>query len=155
MSTNPNHTLTERLTEARQQREALDREASKREAGAPVLTPKAHLLRADEARNNEANKHYHLRWVNISDPVRAKIREEMGYERVPMDEGGAQLGTEYVLFRLPEEVAKQREANLLALSRARLAAPTKEMERMAENVAKILHDKYDIHVDSNKILVNE
>lgn len=145
----------DKLIEARKAREALERQADVQEPGAPSLQGKNELLTAREASRHPANKGFHLRWVNTTVPEKVQTRKLEGYEVVPDSEGGKRLGTEYVLMRIPEAKADAKKAALKEKGRVWLAAHKGEMQKTAEEVAKILRSQYGFTSSEANLLVEE
>lgn len=144
------------VIEARKQREMLDRAEAVSVPGAPILLPKAELLNPRKAKAHPANKGKHLRWVNKSLKEKVDHRLQEGYEVVPESEGGDTLGSEYVLMRLPEEKAEAKRKALMEKGRTWLAsAASRDMERTAEQVARILVEKYGHSVREANLLIQD
>lgn len=132
---------------------SLDRlERTTGSSGAVPLTPKAQLLDAREVESNHKDKR--LRWVNVQNAEKAQLRQAQGYERVPVAEGGRQVGN-LALFALPREEFVRREAAVERQNKDRLSAHKSEVERMAESVARELRDRHGISVSTEKILYSE
>lgn len=147
--------VMDRIIEARQAKEELDREEAKTVPGAPTLMSKSILLDPKKARAHPANKAMHLRWVNRSAPEKVESRKLEGYEVVPESEGGQTLGAEYVLMRLPADKAEAKRRALQAKGRTWLAAHKSMVEQTAAEVAKILQEKYGFTSAEANILVVE
>ena len=145
----------DKLIEARKAREALERQEQVQEPGATSLQGKGELLSAREAKAHPANKGYHLRWVNTSVPEKIQVRKLEGYEVVPESEGGKKLGTEYILMRLPVAKADAKKKALKEKGRVWLAAHKGEMQKTAEEVAKILRNQYGFTSSEASLLVEE
>lgn len=148
-------TAMDKIVEARRARELLQRQEDVQEPGAPSLLGKGELMNPREALKHPANKDMHLRWVNTTVPEKVQSRKLEGYEVVPESEGGKKLGTEYVLMRLPEAKAAQKRKMLKERGRVWLAAHKGEMQKTAEQVAKILRDQYGFTSSEANLLVDE
>lgn len=122
-------------------------------SGAIPLAPKQMMLDASDV----AQKHpdLHLRWVNIKDPQRAATQIMKGYRRLEAEEGGRALGDELALFGISRERFEVITAHNRKVHNERLSAHTKEMENIADAVARELRDRHGIRVDPSRILVNE
>jgi hypothetical protein len=155
LDTPPAPSAMDKIIEARQERERLNRLEQTTVPGAETLVSKSILLDPREAREHPANKGFKLRWVNTSLPEKIQSRKLEGYEVVPDAEGGKRLGTEYVLMRIPESKANAKKAALREKGRVWLAAHKNEMERTADEVAKILQSKYGFGEKEAKILIDE
>jgi hypothetical protein len=133
--------------------QAQKRELEEREArevyGAPVLAPKTRLLDASFA--EQKNPDYHYRWLNITDPSRTSARMAVGYEPVPADEGGMQLGNEMKLFRIQKDYYLGRTKHLKRETEAQFKAPDKQYEQVVEEVVRQLRDKYGISMSDKKL----
>lgn len=147
--------VMDRIVEARQAKESLDREEAKSVPGAPTLMSKSILLDPKKAKAHPANKGMHLRWVNRSAPEKVESRKLEGYEVVPESEGGQTLGAEYVLMRLPADKAEAKRKALREKGRVWLAAHKSMVEQTAAEVAKILQDRYGFTSAEANILVVE
>lgn len=152
-------TTTQTDAEKRAELEKLEKELKRQEeisiAGAAVLTPKQSLLQVPaSSKNHPKNKDYHLRWVNMRDPQKAQNRKVMGWERVPESEGGATIGDEYALFRIPKQRREAIVAGFEAENKRRLQQHERDLENEAEAVARVLKDKFGI-VPQKGILINE
>jgi hypothetical protein len=77
-----------------------------------------------------------------------------GYERVPLAEGGRQVGN-LAPFALPKEKYQERVAEITRKNKERLESHKTEVERIAEGVARELRDKHGISVNAGRILINE
>lgn len=133
--------------------QAQKRELEEREArevyGAPVLAPKTRLLDASFA--EQKNPDYHYRWLNVTDPSRTSARMAVGYEPVPADEGGMQLGNEMKLFRIPKDYYLGRTKHLKREHEAQFKAPDKQYEQVVEEVVRQLRDRYGISMTEKQI----
>lgn len=147
--------VMDRIIEARQAKEGLEREEAKTVPGAPTLMSKSILLDPKKAKAHPANRAMHLRWVNRSAPEKVESRKLEGYEVVPESEGGQTLGSEYVLMRLPADKAEAKRRALREKGRVWLAAHKSQMEKTAAEVAKILQDQYGFTSAEADILVVE
>ena len=122
-------------------------------SGAIPLAPKQQML---DARDVQA-KHpdLKLRWVNIKDPQRAAVQMMKGYRRLTAEEGGRALGDELALFGVSRAEYDRRIEHNQKVHAERLTSHRREMENMAEAVARELRDRHGIRVSSERILVNE
>jgi len=142
------------VSDLKKQKESLARqEKTTGNSGAVPNTPKQMLL--DGTDIQEKNPEHHVRWVNIKDPQKAAGRQAEGYERVPMSEGGRQLGDELAAFRIPTQGYEARLARQEKLNEHRLSSHKVEAERMAEGIARELRDRHGIHVSAERILNND
>lgn len=142
------------VEELKAQRKALaETEAKTGNPGAIPLTPKEILLDAREAIDKNPDKR--VRWVNIKDPAKARARVANGYVRIPEAEGGKHLGDELALFAVPKKKYEETIAMQQQLNKDRLSQHNREMERMADEVAKVLRDKHGIRMSGEKLLVRE
>lgn len=134
----------------------LQRKEAKTEPGAGVLTSKQMLLdSAADVKAKRAEDGKHVRWVNLSDPTKIQSRQNDGYQIIPTEEGGRRLGDQLVLMECPQELLEAREAKQEAMNKARLNQHKTEMERLAEQTAKILRDQHGIDVSPERLLVKE
>jgi hypothetical protein len=129
------------------QREMLDRAVP----GANVLTPKAQMLDASDVQARHPDKA--LRWVNIRDPQKAASRQLEGYETLSESEGGRRLGDELALMAAPRDQIEAKREAIRRVTAERLTAHNDEMEQIADNVAKVMRDRYGVTVDPKRILV--
>lgn len=133
--------------------QAQKRELEEREArevyGAPVLAPKTRLLDASFA--EQKNPEYHYRWLNVTDPSRVSARMAVGYEPVPVEEGGMQLGTEMKLFRISKDYYLGRTKHLRKEHEAQFKAPDKQYEQVVEEVVKRLRDQFGIKISEKQL----
>lgn len=121
-------------------------------SGAVPLTPKAKLLDAAEAESMHPGKR--LRWVNVQNVEKTQLRQSEGYERLPVAEGGRQVGN-LALFALPRQEYDRRVADVARRNNERLSAHKNEVENMAESVARALRDNHGIRVDAERIIIRE
>lgn len=138
-------TMKEKLDAARAQREALAREEAKTgNSGAIPFTPKQSLLAgsAEEAKNPDLK----YRWLNIKNDERIQARQLEGYVRVPLAEGGRQVGN-LARFAIPRQEYDRRVAAQQKLNHDRLNAHKTEVEKMAEAVMKDLRDNHGLKVN--------
>ena len=118
-------------------------------SGAVPRAPKAMLLDATEA--IAANPNKRLRWVNVGVAEKVQLRKSSGYELVPVSEGGRQVGN-LALMSLPDEVYRERVAEIEAENKRRLSSYRDEVEKEADAIARVLRDKHGIKA---KILVED
>jgi hypothetical protein len=147
--------VMDKLIEARQERERLNRLEDVKVPGAETLVSKALLLDPHEARVHPANKGFKLRWVNQTRPEKVASRKLEGYVVVPPSEGGKTLGSEYILMRIPVERAEAKKQLLKERGKLWLAAHKNDMERTAAEVAQILQKKFGFGAKEANILVDE
>ena len=122
--------------------------------GAPSLQPKQRLLDASDVQENHPDKH--LRWVNIANQEKADARTQTeGYQSLPDDEGGRQLGDRLKLMWIPKDQADAKRKRIDAESERRMEAHKGEMQRAVEGVARQLRDKHNLDVDVNRLFVDE
>lgn len=123
-------------------------------SGAIPLTPKGMLLDTSVEQAMDANKEKRLRWVNVGSAEKAQQRVMEGYERVPDSEGGRRVGN-LALFRTAMANYDRRVQVVNKRTKDRLTAHESEVERMAEDVARVLRDKHGIKIDAERILYRE
>lgn len=121
-------------------------------SGAIPLTPKAQLLDATDVQSQHADKR--LRWVNTQNAEKAQLRQAQGYERVPVAEGGRQVGN-LALFALSKDEYNRRVADVERRNKERLSAHKTDVEKIAEGVARELRDRHGISVKAENILISE
>jgi len=121
--------------------------------GAPNLTPKDVLL--DLSDLVEKHPSMHFRWANIKAPGKADRRRLDGYIRLPVSEGGKELGGEIAVFVTSKRIFEAREQRVKDMNKARLKAHRAEVENAVEAIAKELRDKYGLVIDPKRILVDE
>lgn len=122
-------------------------------AGADVLTPKQALLDASTVQDKLPDKR--LRWVNLRDAQKVESRKAEGYSFVPPESGGRRLGDELALMEIPRERYERKVARQEQMNKERLEQHNREMEAVAESVAKILRDKHGVNINAERILVKE
>lgn len=125
-------------------------EATTGRSGAIPLSPKQHML--DASMSQQANPDKHLRWLNLRHPEKIITRQAEGYVRLSEAEGGRSLGDEMALFAVPREMAEQKRARLAKMNNERIHQHTREMEREAESMARMLRDKYGKSVSAEQLL---
>lgn len=133
----------------RAQRDELERHEATRVSGAPILMPRSRLLDASYAKDK--NPDFNYRWVNITDGGRVGARRADGWERVPEDEGGMQLGEEMALFRIPKEQHARLRSGLRARQEASFSEPKKQFEASLDDVARMLREKHGIRLSDRQI----
>lgn len=122
-------------------------------SGAVPNTPKGHLLDLTEVQRKHPGKR--VRFVNVANKEKAQKRTEVdGYERVPESEGGKQVGN-LVTMAIPRPVYEERVAKIAKMNKERMVAHNKEVERMAEGVARELRDRHGIQVDAERLVIKE
>jgi hypothetical protein len=121
-------------------------------SGLIPLAPKQQLLDARQIEKDNPDKRF--RWVNVHNSERAQLRQAQGYERVPVAEGGRQVGN-LALFAVPRQKYDERVAQLEKTNKERLTAHQTEVERIADGVAKELRDRHGIKVDAERIMIRE
>lgn len=121
--------------------------------GAPTLTPKQQMLDASDVEKRHPDKV--IRWVNIRDPQKAASRQVEGYVRLSEAEGGRHLGNDLALMAIPRRQHEAKVAAIAKLNDDRLNAHRREMESVAESVAKQMRDRYGVSIDASRILVDE
>jgi hypothetical protein len=133
------------LAELKELQSALSRqERTEGNSGAVPNTPKATLLDASDVQASHNEKR--VRWVNINNPAKVQDRLQQGYTRIPLAEGGREVG-DLALFEIPREGYDARVADLARQNRQRLEAHKMDMERAAEGIARELRDKHGLKVD--------
>lgn len=144
----------ERRADLEAQIAELQRQENREVPGAPVLTPKGDMLRIpDELR--AANPESHFRFIATKDPNKVAQRKAEGYQILSESEGGRRLGDGLALAKLPKERAAAREAAQQELNRARLAESKRDVERVAEAVARELRDRHGLNIPVKRLLVDE
>lgn len=141
------------LADLKAQQKALDEVEARTVSGAPTLTPKQQMLDASEVEKRHPDKV--IRWVNIRDPQKAESRRVEGYVRLSEAEGGRSLGNDLALMAIPRRLHEQKVAAIQKLNDDRLNAHRREMESVAESVAKQMRDRYGVSIDASRILVDE
>lgn len=140
---------TSDLALMRAQKEELERHERQRVSGAPILAPRTRLLDASYAQ--EKNPDYHYRWVNITDGSKVSARKADGWTRVPEGEGGAQLGDEMALFRIPKDHHRMLREGFRARQEQSFGAPKQQFEASLDEVAKLLRDRLGIKLTDRQI----
>lgn len=123
-------------------------------SGAPSRTPKGQLLDASSTAE-KVGPEKHIRWLNLKDPNKVASRQMEGYVRVSESEGGRNLGDEMATFAIPRERYDARVSAEKAEGERRLVSHKTDMERLAENTAKVLKDKHGISVDPRRLFSDE
>lgn len=132
----------------------LDRlEATTGNSGAVPRTPKQLLL--DRRHLEQSDKDHRYRWVSARDAQKIESRLLEGYVKVPDGEGGANLGGSLVLMKIPRERYLERVRANRQRHAERMGSHKREMEEVAESVARILRDKHGINYNAERILVSE
>lgn len=124
-------------------RDQLKRQAEMAHSGAASNATATMLLDKTDAERLNPGKR--LRWVSIRNAQKAAMRQATGYERVPAEEGGRQVG-DLILMRLPGEEHAKRVHAIKELTQARLDAHNKESEQIAEGLARELRDRHGIKI---------
>ena len=119
-------------------------------SGAVPNAPKQMLLEAPDAVAQHPDKR--LRWGSLSNPDKMEVRKAEGYERLPVSEGGKQVGN-MVLLALPREEYEARVRRILEENERRLTLHNHEVEAVAEQVAKVLRDKYGLRIPAEDIII--
>lgn len=122
-------------------------------SGAVPRGPKNRLLAVSEA-TKAKHKDYRLRWISVNSPEKAAGRVADGYEIIPDGEGGRRVGG-LALARLGKEEYERRVKDIDRQTQERLNSHNREMEGMAEQVAKMLRDNHGLDVKSERLLVKE
>jgi hypothetical protein len=133
----------------------LKREEAINVGGAPLNTPKQHLLDKSELAAKLLSEGKVIRWVNIKSSEKVLSRQAEGWTKLAASEGGVQLGDELALFVAPATVREQRVARQQKLNEERLKSYKTEMEQLAESTARVLRDKYGISVDPGRLFTDE
>ena len=145
--------ITEKKAEQKEITQKMEQiERTTGSSGAIPFEPKRTLLDATSLEKDNSDKRF--RWVNVNNNERAQARQAQGYTRVPVAEGGRQVGN-LALFSLPREAYRQRVAAIEQLGKDRLNAHKAEVEQMADAVARELRDRHGIHVDAERIIIRE
>jgi len=145
---------TEAQEQIKQELARLDRvERTTGRSGIMPLGPKQRLMQVSEA-TKQKNKDFRLRWINENNQEKAITRQADGYERVPNDEGGRKVGN-LALYRLPKEEYEHRVREIERETANRLSSHNREMENMADQVAKVLRDKHGISIGADRLLIKE
>lgn len=111
--------------------------------------PKAALLNVDSVQLRHPTKR--IKWVNVKNTEKAQLRESTGYTRLPITEGGRQVG-DLALFSLPRDVYEARVKDVEEKNKARLQAHKTEVEAAAEGIMRELRDRHGIKAN---ILISE
>lgn len=149
----PPMTAAERVAEGRRLREQLAQlERTTGPSGAIPLTPKQQMLDASEVQAKMPGRR--IRWCNVNNPDKMAARKAQGYERIPDVEGGRQVGN-LALFALPRPIYEERVAANAAENKRRLSAHKTDMERIADGLARELHDRHGIDVSPERLLYKE
>lgn len=122
--------------------------------GAFDRTPKGKMLDASSTEKS-VGPDKRVRWLNLKDPNKVAMRQQEGYVRVPESEGGKVLGDEMATFAIPRERHEARVAAQNAENKRRLVAHKTDMERLAENTARVLRDQHGISVDPRRLFRDE
>lgn len=130
---------------------ALSREEAKTgRSGAIPNTPKARLLDASDVQAKKPEKHF--RWLNQKNSDKMMMRTEVeGYERVPVAEGGREVGN-LVLGQIDKDKYLARKAREERENQQRLKSHEADVQREAEGVARHLRDKHGINVRAEDIM---
>lgn len=144
------NTLAERKAALLAEMERLNEIERKSVPGARPRTPRAQMLDASEQEAKDPDHHY--RFVNIRDTQKAGSRIEDGYKKVPVEEGGRNLGDEFALMRIPKAKYVERQQEIAAANKVRETAHIREMENAAESVARALRDNHGVTVSPDYIL---
>lgn len=122
--------------------------------GAPSRTPKERML--DASSTQEAlGPEVHVRWLNMKNPDKVAMRQAEGYVRVPESEGGKALGDEMATFAISRKARDARVAAQEAENKRRLVSHKTDMEKLAENTARILKDQHGITVNPERLFRDE
>jgi hypothetical protein len=133
-----------------EQMRALEKLEAQNAYGARELTPKGRLM--DTAELERKNPHLHYRWLNLRHETKMLQRVTEGYVRVPQEEGGRALGSEFALFALPKHKAEERTRQQEALTASRLKSVSAEMEAHAEEIARYARDVRGLKIKAEDIL---
>lgn len=138
----------EAIAKIKEMREALKRqEATTGPSGAMPNSPTGMILDASGVQAGHPDKRF--RWVSVNKAARRQVE---GYQRVPEVEGGKQVGN-LILMALPRDVYEARVAALKKVNAERLTAHVKEVEEVAEGVAKYLRDKHGVSVKPEEFFI--
>lgn len=149
----PAMTTADKVAALKSQKEALDRqERTTGSSGAISLEPKQSLFRADDLVKDNPDKKF--RWVNVGVPEKVQGRQAQGYSRVPVAEGGRQVGN-LALFETSRQAYEERVAQHAKLNQDRLSAHKTEVEKAAESIARELRDRHGIKADAARIFIKE
>lgn len=130
------------------------REGKEGRAGAVPRDPKQLLLDARDVSAMPVNKDRRIRWINVGSAERAEVRKHDGYQILAEKEGGRRVGN-LALAYLPKKEYERRVAVVKRANKERLDAHKREMEQMAESVAKTLRDQHGLEIDAADIIVQE
>lgn len=119
-------------------------------SGAVPLQPKHLMLNATDVQ--EKLPEHRVRWLNLKNPEKIATRMMDGYTRISSEEGGRHLGDEMALFKIPRKKYEERVSRQQSLSKERLSQHNTDMERFAENMSKILRDKYSLNISTEQLL---
>lgn len=151
VSAAPVMTRDERIAKIREMQAELRKEEAKTGgSGAIPFTPKGMLLDATDVQRQHPDKH--IRWGNLKNEDKMQVRLSQGYERVPVTEGGKQVGN-LALIAQPLEKHLATVAEIERRTRERLTAHKAEVEEMANQVAKVLRDKHGVNVRPEDFLI--
>lgn len=159
-------TTQEELTKRERTREQirkLQQELRQREAkditGAASLAPKTQML-GDARELEQIDPDHKYRYINITDPAKAKVRRHRGY--VPVSEQEAEAagvdarhGNELVLMKIPREQYEARVAAQKKVNKDRLNAHKAEVTKVAEAIVRELRDKHGLDIPVGRLLVSE
>lgn len=149
--TNP---VAERQAALDAQIESARQAEAKSVPGAPVLTPKGDMLKIPQSLR-DANPDKHFRFITTRDPNKNASRRAEGYQVLSESEGGVRLGDGLALAAIPKDKVRERERAQEAMNRARLAESKRDVERVAEAVARELRDRHGINIPVKRLLVDE
>ena len=122
--------------------------------GAPSRTPKERMLDASSTQE-KLGPEAHVRWLNLRNPDKVAMRQAEGYVRVPESEGGKAIGDEMATFAISRKSYDARVAAQEAENKRRLVAHKSDMEKLAENTARVLKDQHGIDVDPRRLFRDE
>ena len=138
-------TDTEKRAKIKEMQADLDRqERTTGQSGAVPNASKQQLLDATDIVDARPNER--VRWVNVGNPEKAQLRQSQGYERIPLAEGGRQVGN-LALFSTSRENYERRVDEVNRVSKERLSAHKKDVEKVAEAVVRELRDRHGINVE--------
>lgn len=122
-------------------------EATSGPSGAMSNEPTAVVLDASRQQASSPDKRF--RWVHVTKAARRQVQ---GYTRVSEADGGRQVGN-LILMTLPREEYDRRLEHQRKINRERLTVHNREVEEVAEGIAKYLRDEKGINVRTEDILL--
>jgi len=144
--------LADRKATLELQMKELQEQENKTVFGAPSRTPKQRMLDTKELQEKDPDHHY--RFVNIKDPNKASQRIEEGYTRVPVEEGGRNLGDEFTLMKIPRSKYEWRIKGQERRNMELLTQHEREVEAVADQLLAQLR-RAGIDISKARVFINE